>query len=239
MRLFRISAFAAGNASAFLLYGALYSEVYFLSQYLQVSLGFSPLQAGVRTLAWTATLFVVAPAAGSLVDRIGPRRLLCLGLLMQGAGFAWIALNAHAGRGYPSSIAALVIAGVGVSMAMPAGQNAVLNSVEPGSIGTASGTFNALRQLGGVFGIAVLVATFGASGSYLSPSAFNDGVAPAFFVAAGMSALGALIGLATPGRADGVRLAGSARPADTDRPAGTMDRTAGSPVSQEAQNAVG
>ncbi len=200
MRYFRIPAFSAGNASAFLLYASLFSGVFFIAQYLQVSLGYGPFAAGIRTLPWTTTLFVVAPIAGSLTDRIGSRSLLASGLSLQSIGMAWIALNAHNGRPYTSSVAALVIAGCGVSMAMPAGQSAIMNSVPHSALGKASGTFNTLRQLGGVFGIAILAATFAANGGYSSPAVFNHGLAPALGVSAGMSLVGAMIGLATPGR---------------------------------------
>ena len=200
MRFFRVGAFAAGNATTFLLYGALFGAVFFLSQYLQVSLGYGPLQAGLRTLPWTATLFVVAPIAGALADRIGSRPLIVSGMLLQGIGFGWIALNAADGRQYSSSVLALVIAGSGVSMAMPAGQNAVMNAVPHEALGKASGTFNTLRQLGGVFGIAILAATFTAYGDYGSPAAFSDGVAPALGVAALMSIMASVLGLWTPGR---------------------------------------
>jgi EmrB/QacA subfamily drug resistance transporter len=200
MGFFRIGAFAAGNGAAFLLYASLFSSVFFVAQYLQVSLGYGPLAAGLRTLPWTSAIFVVAPTAGALADRIGARALVACGLTMQAAGIGWIALNAHHGRPYSSSVAALVIAGCGVSMAMPATQNAIMGSVAHSAIGKASGTFNTLRQLGGVFGVAILAATFAANGSYASPAAFSHGTAPALGVAAGMSLLAAMIGLATPGR---------------------------------------
>jgi EmrB/QacA subfamily drug resistance transporter len=200
MGFFRTPAFAAGNAATFLMYGSLFSSVFFVAQYLQVSLGYGPLGAGVRTLAWTCAIFFVAPAAGALTDRIGARALIGVGLSMQAAGIGWIALNVHDGRPYSSSVAALVIAGCGISMAMPAVQNAIIGSVPHGAIGKASGTFNTLRQLGGVFGVAILAATFAANGSYASPAAFGDGTAPALAVAAGMSLLAGMIGLATPGR---------------------------------------
>jgi len=215
LRLFRSAAFAAGNASAFLLYGALYSAVFFIAQYLQVGLGYSPLEAGLRTLPWTTTIFVAAPVAGALVERVGPRVLISSGLLLQAVGLAWIALDAHAGRGYAASVPALVIAGIGVSMAMPSGQRAVLNSVPPQAIGKASGTYNMLRQLGGVFGIAILAATFAAHGSYDGPAAFTAGVAPAIGVGAGLSLLGALIALATPGRDRAAVTGATASPAPT------------------------
>src|SRR5262249_45902948 len=74
-------------------------------------------------------------------------------------------------------------------------------SVAPASIGKASGTFNTLRQLGGVFGVALLVAVFTGSGSYASPALFSDGFTAAIGVAAGLSLLGAAAGVAPPGRA--------------------------------------
>jgi EmrB/QacA subfamily drug resistance transporter len=200
MRYFRSTAFAVGNTAAFLLYATLISSVFFLAQYLQVGLGFSPLGAGLRLSPWTVAVLIVAPVSGRFSDRVGPRRLLAGGLLLQAAGLAWVALNAAAGRGYGASVAALVIAGCGVTMAMPAAQSAVLGAVPPSDLGKASGIFNTLRQLGGVFGIAVLAAAFAARGSYASAAAFTDGLAPAIGVAAGMSLVGAMIGLATPGR---------------------------------------
>jgi hypothetical protein len=75
-----------------------------------------------------------------------------------------------------------------------------MNAVPPAAIGKASGACNTLRRLGGMFGIAILAALFAARGGYATPAAFNHGVAPALGVAAGMSVVGAMIGLATPGR---------------------------------------
>jgi MFS family permease len=190
--LFADRTFTSGNIAMFLLTAALFSSVFFLAQYLQISLGYSPLGAGLRFLPWTLPLFVVAPIAGRVLDRIGSRLLLSLGLLLQFAGLGWVALTVAGGRSYASAIPALVIAGCGASMAIPAGQNAVMNAVPRDSIGKASGVFNTARQLGGAFGIAILAAVFAARGGYSSPGDFRDGVGPALGVAAGMSALGAL-----------------------------------------------
>jgi EmrB/QacA subfamily drug resistance transporter len=200
MRFFRSSAFAAGNASAFLLYATLMGALFFVSQYLQVVFRYGALGAGLRLLPWTVPLFVAGPVSGILTDRFGPRTLLSTGLLLQSAGLAWVSLNAADHRGYAASIAALVVAGAGVTMAMPAAQSAVLGAVPPQAIGKASGTFNTLRQLGAVFGIAVVAAVFAARGGYGTPRHFEDGFAPALAVAATMSLLGAGIALATPGR---------------------------------------
>jgi MFS family permease len=192
LELFADRAFAGGNIAMFLHTGALFSSVFFLAQYLQISLGYSPLGAGLRFLPWTLPLFVVAPIAGRLLDRIGSWLLLTLGLVLQFAGLGWVALTIADGRSYTAAIAAFVIAGCGASMAIPAGQNAVMNAVAREAIGKASGVYNTTRQLGGAFGIAILAAVFSANGDYSSGHAFRDGVGPALGVAAGMSALGAI-----------------------------------------------
>jgi EmrB/QacA subfamily drug resistance transporter len=190
--LFTDRSFTNGNIAMFLHTGALFSSVFFLAQYLQVSLGYGPLGAGLRFLPWTLPLFVVAPVAGRALDRIGSRLLLTLGLLLQFAGLGWVALTIASGRSYAAAIPALVIAGCGASMAIPAGQNAVMNAVPRDAIGKASGVYNTARQLGGAFGIAILAAVFAARGGYASAADFRAGVAPALGVAAGMSALGAI-----------------------------------------------
>jgi EmrB/QacA subfamily drug resistance transporter len=200
MGLFRSRAFSAGNASIFFLTASLFGAVFFLAQFLQTSLGYGPLSAGLRLMPWTATLFIVAPVAGSLVNRLGERPLIAGGLALQGIGMAWIGLIASPGIAYASMVPALVVAGCGVSMAMPAAQNVVMGAVDPAAVGKASGTFNMLRQLGGVFGIAVAVAVFAHSGGYGSPHAFSDGFGPALAVSAGLSLAGSLAGAAIPAR---------------------------------------
>jgi sugar phosphate permease len=200
MRFFADRAFAAGNASAFLLFASLYGMVFYIAQYLQVSLAYSPFAAGLRFLPWTALIFVVAPASGRLADRSAGRLLVALGLVLQGVGAGWIAVNAADGRSYGSSMIALVISGAGLATAMPAVQQLVLNAVPPSALGKASGTFNTVRQLGGVVGVGVLAAVFSANGSYASPRAFGSGAGAALAVAAALAGAGAVIALFAPGR---------------------------------------
>ncbi|KMS83457.1 MULTISPECIES: MFS transporter [Streptomyces] len=199
-RLLRQPAFAAGNLSSLLLTASLFGTVFFLAQYLQVALGHSPLGAGLRFLPWTATLFFVAPVAGRLQDRIGPRTLICAGLFLQGAGMLWIGVNAHQHQSYGASVAALVLSGAGTSMAMPAQQTTVMTTVPPALMGKAAGTFNTVRQLGGALGIAVMAAVFGTVGGEKSPAAFADGFSGAVTVAAALALAGAACGLFAPGR---------------------------------------
>jgi MFS family permease len=196
MRLFADRGFAAGNAAGFAMFGALFSAVFFMGQFEQTALGQSPLHAGLRLIPWTGTVFFISPIAGALVDRIGERPLIVAGLGLQAVGFAWVALLARTGLSYGPTIAPLMLAGAGISMAIPAAQNAVIGAVRPDAVGTASGTLSTFRQLGGAFGLAVAVAVFAGAGSYASPAEFIDGFAPALAVSAALSAAGALSGLA-------------------------------------------
>ncbi len=198
MRLFASRPFSSGNAGIFFMCTALYGAVFFMAQFLQIAQHDGPLDAGIRLLPWTATLFIVAPLVGARIRRVGERPFAVAGLLLQAAGMGWLALIVGPHVEYWRLVAPLVIAGCGVSMAMPALQNAVVSSVAAESIGKASGTFNMLRQLGGVFGIATLVAVFTGAGSYASARTFSDGFTAAVGVAAALSFLGAVASLGLP-----------------------------------------
>jgi MFS family permease len=198
--LFRSRGFSAGNAATLLTTAALYAAVFFIAQFFQTGLDNDPLGAGLRLLPWTATLFFVAPVAGKLVDRFGERPFLVTGLALQALGFAWIALRADPGISYISLVPALMLAGCGVSMAIPSSQIAAVGSVEPAQLGQAAGANTMLRQFGGVLGIAVAVAVFSGAGGYVSPQAFSDGFKPAMAVAAALSLTGAATGLVLPRR---------------------------------------
>jgi EmrB/QacA subfamily drug resistance transporter len=200
MRFFRSRAFSSGNAGVFFLFASLFGAVFFFAQFLQTGLGHGPLEAGLRLAPWTGTLFVVAPIAGALADRAGERPLLAGGMALQAIGFAWVALIVDPGVGYGELVAPLIVAGIGASMAIPPAASAVVGAVAQDEVGKAAGANSMLRELGGVFGIAVLVAVFAGAGSYASPDTFSDGFAPAIGVAAVLSLLGAVAGLSVPGR---------------------------------------
>jgi EmrB/QacA subfamily drug resistance transporter len=200
MRLFRARALSSGVTACFLFFAAMYGTLFLLPQFFQATFGYGPLGAGMRLLPWTATLFVTAPIAGAVVNRVGERPLVVAGLLMQATGLGWMAMIVGSGAAYSTIIAPLVLAGVGVSMAMPAVQNAVLSSVAVVEMGKASGVFNMARFLGGVFGIALLVAVFATGDAARTPAAFSAGFAAAMKVAAALSLLGAFVGLWLPTR---------------------------------------
>jgi EmrB/QacA subfamily drug resistance transporter len=207
MHFFRSRAFSAGNTAIFFTFASLFGAVFFYAQLLQTTMGYSPLDAGLRLLPWTATFITVAPIAGALADRIGERPLMVSGLLLQAAGMVWLALIAEPGLAYSELLAPFIVAGVGVSLAIPAAQNSVVGALGMEAIGKAAGVNSMMRELGGVFGIALVVAVFAGAGSYASAAAFTDGFAAGIGVAAGLSLAGAIAGLALPGRREAIRAA--------------------------------
>jgi MFS family permease len=200
MSFFRSRAFSAGNAAIFLTFASLFSAVFFYAQLLQTGLGYDALGAGLRLMPWTATFITVAPVVGALVDKVGERPFMVAGLSLQATGLAWLALIAEPGMAYSQMLAPFIVGGVGVSMAIPAAQNSVLGSMAESALGKAAGANSMMRELGGVFGVAVVVAVFAGAGSFASAQAFTDGFEPAILVAAGLALLGAAAGLALPGR---------------------------------------
>jgi EmrB/QacA subfamily drug resistance transporter len=200
LRLFRTRAFAAGNATSFLMSGAIFAAGFLVIQYAQLARGYSPLGTGVRLLPWLATPMFVSPVAGALSDRVGRRPLIATGLLLQTVGFAWVALTASAGASYLEMMLPLLVAGIGISMALPTVPTAVLSAVAAEEMGKASGINYMMQRFGAVFAIAIGSSVFAAYGHLGSAASVTDGFKPALAVCAGLSLLGTLTALAIPAR---------------------------------------
>ncbi|MFJ1860960.1 MFS transporter [Streptomyces anulatus] len=213
MRLFRSRAFLGINAASLLMFLGMFGSIFLLSQFLQNGLGHSPTEAGLRMLPWTGMPILVAPFAGYLSDRFGGRPVVVTGLALQAVGLSLFALIIEPGVSYTAQLPALIIGGVGMAMYFAPAASLVLSSVRPGEQGIASGANNALREVGGALGVAVLAAVFAAQGGYGSPRLFADGTVPAVWIGAGAVALGALVALLIPGR----RSAGRPAPEPVDR----------------------
>jgi EmrB/QacA subfamily drug resistance transporter len=196
--LFRQRAFASANAVSFCMYASLFGAAFLMAQFLQTALGHSPLGAGIRLLPWTAAPMVISPLAGALSERYGNRPFMVLGMALQAIGLGWVALIAAPGMGYLELGVALTVAGVGIAMCFPTVANAVMSSVPQAEAGVASGTNSMLRELGGVFGIAVLASVFARQGVYHSPRVFVTGFTQALWVGAGLSAFGVVAALLMP-----------------------------------------
>jgi EmrB/QacA subfamily drug resistance transporter len=198
MRFFRDRAFAAANGASLLMYFGMFGSIFLLTQFFQTAQGYSPLAAGLRVLPWTAMPIFVAPIAGALSDRIGGRPLMALGLGLQAMGLGWIALVSTATVGYGELVVPFIISGAGMAMFFAPVANVVLTAVRPEEEGKASGANNAIREVGGVFGVAVLASVFSRYGGYASADTFVDGLIPATWIGAGVVAAGALASLAIP-----------------------------------------
>jgi EmrB/QacA subfamily drug resistance transporter len=216
MSFFRSRSFSAGNAAIFCTIGSLFACVFFFPQLLQVVLGSGPLDAGLKLLPWTGTFITVAPIAGAMADRIGERPLMVCGLTMQAAGTIWLATTATTQLSYSALLGPFLLAGVGISMAIPAAQNSVVGSIAAEQVGKAAGVNSMMRELGGVFGIALAVTVFASAGSYASKHDFIAGFGPAIWVAAAIALVGAACGMLLPSRrplsAPGLRGIGTIQP---------------------------
>jgi MFS family permease len=180
--------------------GAIFSAAFLVSQYMQFALGFSPLATGLRILPWTAAPLVVAPLAGLLADRIGTRPVMAAGMLLQGVGLGWFAILATSTSTYGDLVVPLVVAGIGISMALPIVPTAIMSSVAPMDMGKASGVNSTIQRFGAAFAIAIAAAVFASNGHIGTPTSFAAGFRPALEVVAGLSLIGAVTALAAGSR---------------------------------------
>jgi MFS family permease len=179
-------------------FAALYGAVFFLGQFLQSGLGLSPMEAGIRLIPWTACLLLIAPLAGTLADKVGDRPVLAIGIALDAIGFVWLAFVASNELSYGALVIGLIVNGIGASMTIPVVQNVVLNAVRHDLVGKAAGANSATQELGGVFGVAVLVAVFTAAGSFASPAMVVDGVVVALAMCAVLAGLALVAVLFVP-----------------------------------------
>src|SRR5205823_5862892 len=200
MRFFRNRTFALTNIASLLMYFGMFGSIFLLAQFFQVIQGYSPLQAGLRILPWTAMPIFVAPIAGALSDRIGGHRIMAVGLTLQAIGLGWIAAVSTPTVPYVDLVAPFVLSGIGMALFFAPVANVVLGAVRPEEEGQASGANNAIRELGGVFGVAVLASVFSHYGGYQSGASFVDGLTPAVWIGAALVGVGALAALAIPSR---------------------------------------
>jgi EmrB/QacA subfamily drug resistance transporter len=198
MGFFAKRSFAVTNGVSLAMYFGMFGSIFFLSQFLQNVLGNSPLQAGVKLLVWTGATMVVSPLAGFFSERYGSRLFMAAGLGLQALALGWLATLASVDTSYASMIIPFVLAGSGMSLVFAPAANAVLSSVKTHQAGQASGATNAIRELGGVLGIAVLATVFTGRGGYGSPVAFVHGLVPAMWVGVAVLAAGALLAAALP-----------------------------------------
>jgi len=200
MRFFRNSTFSLANLASLFMYFGMFGSIFLLAQFFQTVQGYSPLGSGLRILPWTLAPMFIAPVAGALSDRIPAKNIIGVGLAMQAAALAWIAAVSTPTTPYSELIVPFMLAGVGMALFFAPVANVVLSAVKPAEEGKASGANNAIRELGGVFGVAVLAAVFAHAGGYRTPDTFVDGMSTAVYAGAAVVALGAVAAFAIPKR---------------------------------------
>ncbi len=198
MEFFARRGFAVTNVVSLSMYFGMFGSIFFLSQFLQNVLGQSPLQAGVKLLVWTGATMVVAPLAGVFSERFGSRLFMAAGLALQAIALGWLASEVSTTTSYASMIGPFILGGSGMALVFAPSANAVLASVRSDQAGQASGATNAIRELGGVLGVAVLSTVFTSHGGYGSSQAFVHGLTPAMWIGAAVLAAGAVLPIVLP-----------------------------------------
>jgi EmrB/QacA subfamily drug resistance transporter len=199
MQYFQDRTFALTNVASICMSFGMFGSIFFLAQFFQTVQHMTPLQSGLRILPWTAMPMLIAPIAGAVSDRIGGQRLMAAGLALQAAGLLWIAAVTTPTTAYVDLIGPFALSGFGMSLFFAPVANVVLSAVRPEHEGKASGANNAFRELGGVFGVAVLAAVFAHAGGYETAAAFAHGMQIAVYIGGGIVAAGALAAVFTNG----------------------------------------
>jgi EmrB/QacA subfamily drug resistance transporter len=191
LRLFAVRDFAAGNLTTFLMSGSVFAAAFFVTEEFQIARGYSPLGTGLRLLPFFATPMFIAPAAGALSDRIGRRPIMVAGLSLHAIGMIWVAVRGTLATSWVELAVALLVAGVGISMALPTVPTAVLSAVSPAELGKASGINYMAQRFGAVFSIAIGSAVFSAYGHLGTPASVTAGFRPALWACAALALLAA------------------------------------------------
>ncbi len=199
LSLFKIREFSSANGVGFLMSAGMFGSIFLLTLFVQQIQGATPLEAGWKTMPWTGTIMVVAPVAGIISGRFGPRLIVVAGMVAQAAALLWLALSTAASTPYPHMLPAFILGGLGMGLTFAPLSAAVMTSVRERQQGEASGSYNSIRELGGVFGVAVLGAVFQHVAT--SPTSWIAGFHTALYVGAAIVAVGAVAALLLPSKA--------------------------------------
>lgn len=200
LRLFSSRGFTVANVIGLTFTVGMFGTVFLLSQYLQVVQGYSPLEAGLRTLPWTAAPMLVAPIAGLLAGRVGLRALLVVGLVLQTGSLVWLAALTESAAAYPSFVPALAMAGVGMGLTFAPSATAVLEGLPESDFAIASSANSTVREFGVALGVALLAAVFLGSGGQITPTGYDGAIGAALLTGAGACAIAVVAAFFAPGR---------------------------------------
>ncbi len=200
LRLFSSRGFSVANVIGLTFTIGMFGTVFLLSQYLQVVQHYSPLEAGLRTLPWTAAPMVVAPIAGMLSSRTGLRSLLLVGLVLQTASLVWFAALTESGAEYSAFVLPLAMAGIGMGLTFAPSATAVLEGLPDADFAKASSANSTIREFGVALGVALLVAVFLGNGGEIAPNGYDGAIGPALLTGAAAVAIAAVAALFAPGK---------------------------------------
>ncbi|MCW2748367.1 MAG: drug resistance transporter, EmrB/QacA subfamily, partial [Nocardioidaceae bacterium] len=203
LRLFAFRGFTVANIISLAFTVGMFGTVFLMSQYLQIVMGLSPLEAGIRTLPWTAAPMIVAPIAGILAPRVGFRALLLVGLVLQALSLVWMASLTESAASYGALVPALVMAGVGMGLTFAPSASAVLHGMSDDDFAMATSANSTIREFGVALGIAILAAVFLGAGGTLTPDGYDGAIGVALLVGAGAVSVAVIAAFFVPtGRTD-------------------------------------
>ncbi|WP_081685513.1 MFS transporter [Candidatus Solirubrobacter pratensis] len=191
--IFRNARFNVANTVGFCIYGSLCGAVFLTSQYFQIAQHHSPIAAALRFMPWPLPTIVVAPLAGSLAAKHGNRRFMAAGMAIQAVALAWFAAVAHADTPYVELCPPLVLSGIAIGMVFPAFSSEVVASVRHDQMGIAAGANATIRELGGVFGVALVGLVFASPAAYATAEGFATGFVHAIWACVALTTLGAVV----------------------------------------------
>ena len=201
--------FTAANISIVLVFFALFGSLFFLTQYLQFVLGYTPLQAGIRVAPLAAVLMVGAPIAGRLTGRFGNKVLVSAGMAIVAVGLGFMG-TLTVTSGYGHVLIALLILGLGMGTAMVPATESIMGSLPLAKAGVGSAMNDTTRQVGGALGVAILGSIF--SSAYATHIGASLAGLPATTVAAASSSVGAALVIGTKiGGSQGAGIVAAAR----------------------------
>jgi len=152
---------AASYVARLLLVAGMFGSFFFLTQFVQEVLGFSPVKAGLAFVPMTGALFATSRLAPQLVNRFGPKSLMIIGLLPVVAGMAWLGQLSTGTSYFPGVLVPMLLLGIGMGVVFVPLTMASLTGVPPKESGVAASMVNVMQQVGGALGLAILVTVYG------------------------------------------------------------------------------
>jgi EmrB/QacA subfamily drug resistance transporter len=159
---FKNPRFSAASIAVTLVFFAMFGSIFFLSQYIQFVLGFSPLQAGAALIPVAVALMVSAPTSSFLVARFGTKAIVTVGLLIVASSLALLSA-ATTTSGYPLVAVVLILLGLGMGLAMAPATDSIMGSLPREKAGVGSAVNDTTREIGGALGVAILGSILAAS----------------------------------------------------------------------------